>query len=105
MLLLAGAALPHHQTLQATIDWSFQLLAEPEQALLARLSAFAGGCTLEAAETVCGEEGIDPDTVFDLLASLVARSLVVAEEYRARDPLSAAGDDPPVRRATPQRGR
>jgi predicted ATPase len=71
--------LPHHQTLRATIDWSYQLLAEPEQRLLARLAVFAGGCTLEAAETVCGGDGIHPDTVFEMLASLVARSLVVAE--------------------------
>jgi len=70
----------HHQTLRATIDWSYQLLGEPEQRLLSRLSVFAGGCTLEAAETVCGGDGIEPDTVFELLASLVARSLVVAEE-------------------------
>ena len=74
-------AVAHHQTLRATIDWSYQLLAEPEQRLLARLAVFAGGCTLEAAETVCGGDGIDPDTVFELLASLVARSLVVAEEH------------------------
>jgi predicted ATPase/class 3 adenylate cyclase len=75
-----GAA-AHHQTLRATIDWSYQLLAEPEQRLLARLSVFAGGCTLEAGETVCGGDGIDPDTVFELLASLVARSLVVTEAH------------------------
>ena len=75
--------LPHHQTLRATIDWSYQLLAAPEQRLLARLAVFAGGCTLEATETVCGGDGIDPDTVFELLASLVARSLVVTEEHRA----------------------
>ena len=74
-------AVAHHQTLRATIDWSYQLLAEPEQRLLARLAVFAGGCTLEAAETVCGGDSIDPDTVFELLARLVARSLVVAEEH------------------------
>jgi hypothetical protein len=45
---------------------------------------FAGGATLEAAEAVCGGEGIDPDAVFDLLAALVARSLVVAEEHGPR---------------------
>jgi predicted ATPase len=73
--------LPHQQTLRATIDWSYQLLAEPEQRLLARLAVFAGGCTLDAAETVCGGDGIDPDTVFELLARLVARSLVVSEEH------------------------
>jgi predicted ATPase/class 3 adenylate cyclase len=82
-VLAAGrrGAVPHHQTLRATIDWSYQLLAEPEQRLLARLSVFAGGCTLEAAETVCGGDGIDPDTVFELLANLVARSLLVTEEH------------------------
>ncbi len=102
--------LPHHQTLRATIDWSYQLLAEPEQRLLARLAVFAGGCTLEAAETVCGGEGIDPDTVFELLARLVARSLVVTEEhgpetrYRlletirqyGEERLDEAGEDRPV---------
>jgi predicted ATPase/class 3 adenylate cyclase len=71
----------HHQTLRATIDWSYQLLAEPEQALLARLSVFAGGCTLEAVETVCGGDTIDPEIVLELLASLVARSLVVPEDH------------------------
>jgi predicted ATPase/DNA-binding CsgD family transcriptional regulator len=82
--VLAGGrrgAAAHHQTLRAAIDWSFQLLTGPEQALLARLAVFAGGATLEAAEAVCGGEGIDPDAVFGLLASLVARSLVVAEEH------------------------
>src|SRR5205823_7879582 len=74
-------AVARHQTLRATIDWSFQLLAGPEQALLARLAVFAGGATVEAAEAVCGGEGIDPDTVFELLAALVARSLVVAEDH------------------------
>jgi predicted ATPase/class 3 adenylate cyclase len=78
-VLAAGrrATVGRHQTLRATIDWSFELLAEPEQRLLGRLAVFAGGCTLEAAEAVCGGEGIDPDAVFELLASLVARSLVV----------------------------
>jgi predicted ATPase/class 3 adenylate cyclase len=79
-----GAA-AHHQTLRATIDWSFQLLTEAEQVLLARLAVFAGGATLEAAEAVCGGEGINPDAVFGLLAALVARSLVVAE---AQGPVS-----------------
>jgi predicted ATPase/class 3 adenylate cyclase/DNA-binding CsgD family transcriptional regulator len=81
--VLAGGwrgAAEHHQTLRATIDWSFELLTEPEQRLLVRLAVFAGGATLEAAEAVCGGEGIDSDEVFGLLASLVARSLVVAEE-------------------------
>jgi predicted ATPase len=74
-------AVAHHQTLRATIDWSFHLLAEPNQRLLCRLAVFAGGCTLEAVEAVCGGDGIDPDMVFELLASLVARSLVVTKEH------------------------
>jgi predicted ATPase/DNA-binding XRE family transcriptional regulator len=82
-VLAAGSrgTVERHQTLRAAIDWSFELLAGPEQALLTRLAVFASGCTLAAAEAVCGREGIDPDTVFELLASLVARSLVVAEEH------------------------
>jgi predicted ATPase len=100
-VLAAGrrGALPHHQTLRATIDWSFQLLTEPEQQLLSRLAVFAGGCTLDAAETVCGGKGIDPDTIFDLLANLVVRSLVVAEEhglqtrYRLLDTIRQYGDE------------
>jgi predicted ATPase/DNA-binding SARP family transcriptional activator len=82
--VLAGGrrgAVDRHQTLRATIDWSFDLLTEPEQKLLSRLAVFAGGWTMEAAEEVCGTGGIDPGDVFGLLASLVARSLVVAEDH------------------------
>jgi predicted ATPase len=82
--VLAGGrrgAVERHQTLRAAIDWSYELLSEPEQRLLARLAAFTGGCTLEAAEAVCGDGGIDPDLVFECLAHLVAGSLVVAEEH------------------------
>ncbi len=55
-LLTGGSrpALPRQQTLRSTIDWSYDLLSEPERALLRRLSVFAGGWTLEAAEAVCG---------------------------------------------------
>jgi len=67
-------AVERHQTLRAAIDWSFQLLAGPEQILLSRLAVFAGGATLEAVEAVCGGEGIGPDAVLELLAALVARS-------------------------------
>jgi len=89
----------HHQTLRATIDWSFQLLTGPEQQLLARLAVFAGGATLEAVEAVCGGEGIDPDAVFELLAALVARSLVVAEDkgpgtrYRLLETIRQYGEE------------
>jgi predicted ATPase/class 3 adenylate cyclase/DNA-binding winged helix-turn-helix (wHTH) protein len=82
--VLAGGrrgAVERHQTLRAAIDWSYELLSEPEQRLLARLAVFAGGCTLDAVEAVCGGDGIDPDLVFECLAGLVAGSLVVAEEH------------------------
>jgi predicted ATPase/class 3 adenylate cyclase len=79
--LLSGGgrvAIERHQTLRATIDWSYELLSEPERRLLDRLAVFAGGFTLEAVEAVCAGDLIDVDEVFDLLAGLVARSLVVA---------------------------
>ncbi|MDT0345756.1 BTAD domain-containing putative transcriptional regulator [Streptomyces litchfieldiae] len=65
------------QTLRAMIDWSWDLLTGPERAVLRRLAIHAEGCTLEAAEAVCAGEGVDRDDVLDLLARLVARSLVV----------------------------
>jgi predicted ATPase len=100
-VLAAGprGAAAHHQTLRATIDWSFQLLTGPEQVLMARLAVFAGGAILEAVEAVCGGEGIDPDAVFELLAGLVARSLVVAEEegletrYRLLETIRQYGEE------------
>ena len=80
--LLAGgsrAALPRQQTLRATVDWSYDLLSEAEGVLFDRLSVFAGGWALEAAETVCSGPDIPPERVLDLLASLVDQSLVLAE--------------------------
>ncbi len=78
-LLTGGArtALPRQQTLRALIDWSYDILDENEQLLLRRLSVFAGGWTLEAAEEVCAGDGIDSYDVFDLLSQLVNKSLVV----------------------------
>ena len=84
--LLAGgsrAVLPRHKTLRALIDWSYQLLTEPERVLLRRLSVFMGGWTLGAAETVCAGEGIDAGEVLDLLARLVDKSLVMVDESGA----------------------
>src|SRR5687767_4702302 len=59
-LLTGGnrAALPRQQTLRSTIDWSYNLLTKPEQALLRRSSVFAGGWSLEAAEAVCPDGGV-----------------------------------------------
>jgi predicted ATPase/predicted Ser/Thr protein kinase len=81
-LLTGGSrtALPRHQTLLAAIDWSYNLLTEPEKVLFQRLSVFAGGWTLEAAETVCSGEGVDQKNVLELLTGLVDKSLVLTEE-------------------------
>jgi predicted ATPase/class 3 adenylate cyclase len=74
------AALPRQQTLQATIDWSYKLLPQPERALLRRLSVFAGGFTLEAAEAVCAGAGLQAGDVLAALGHLVEKSLVLAED-------------------------
>jgi predicted ATPase/transcriptional regulator with XRE-family HTH domain len=75
-LLTGGTrnALPRQQTLRATIDWSYDLLTDEEQVLLRKLSMFAGGWTLEAAEAVCGADTLDG------LQQLVNKSLVVVDE-------------------------
>ena len=73
------SALPRHQTLQATLDWSHALLAPQEQVLFRRLAVFAGSFTLEAAEFVGGGAGIAPAQVLDGLAALVDQSLVSVE--------------------------
>jgi predicted ATPase len=80
--LLAGgqrSAVERHQTLRAAIDWSYELLIVPEQLLLARVSVFAGGFSLEAAEAVTPGGELEIDSVFEVLASLVGRSLIVAD--------------------------
>lgn len=76
--LLAGRGRTHdrHATLRATLDWSFGLLDEHEQVLLARLSVFAGGFELDAVEAVCGVDPLDPSDVLDLVTGLVDKSLV-----------------------------
>ncbi|MGI5258691.1 AfsR/SARP family transcriptional regulator [Streptomyces angustmyceticus] len=83
-LLTSGSrtALPRQQTLRAVVDWSWELLDEPERALLRRLSVFAGGCTLPAAEAVCGEPAED---VLGLLGALVDKSLLVVD-HRGAEP-------------------
>ena len=112
-LLIGGSrtALPRHQTLRSLIDWSYDLLSEPEKLFLQRLSVFAGGWTLAAAEEVCVGAGVEQSDVIDLLTSLADKSLVVPEQadaqtrYRlletvrqyARDRLEDTGESAAVR--------
>ncbi|MFD8080519.1 ATP-binding protein [Kitasatospora sp. NPDC059722] len=81
-LLTGGArtALPRHQTMRTTIGWSHELCTVQERLLWARLSVFAGGFDLEAAEYVCAAEGVDAEDVLDLLSELVAKSVVLRED-------------------------
>jgi predicted ATPase/class 3 adenylate cyclase len=99
---LAGGrrrAVQRHQTLRAAIDWSYELLSEPERRLLARMAVFAGGCTRDALEVVCAGAPIEAPRMFDLLTSLVARSLVVAERdhpetrYRLLETIREYGEE------------
>ncbi|MCB5181079.1 AfsR/SARP family transcriptional regulator [Streptomyces antimicrobicus] len=79
-LLTSGSrtVLPRQQTLRAVVDWSWDLLDEGERTVLRRLSVFAGGCSLAAAEAVCADARLDALDVDALLGSLVDKSLVVA---------------------------
>jgi predicted ATPase/class 3 adenylate cyclase len=76
-LLTGGSrtALPRQQTLRSLIDWSYDLLLDPEKVLLQRLSVFAGGWTLEAAEHICAGDHVEDGQVLDLLSSLIDKSL------------------------------
>jgi predicted ATPase len=80
-LLTGGSrtALPRHRTLRAVIDWSWELLTGAERVVLRRLSVFAGGASLEAAEWVCAGEAVETGQVLELLTALTEKSLVVAE--------------------------
>ena len=81
--LLTGGSrteLPRHQTLQAAVEWSYNLLSPKEQTLFRRLSVFVNGWTLEAAEEVCVGDGVEPYDILDLLTHLVNKSLVLVTE-------------------------
>jgi predicted ATPase len=80
--LLTGGrrtAVPRHQTLRATLDWSYELLSEPERVVLRRLGVFAGAFSLEAASAVMASGELTPSEVVDGLSNLLAKSLVAAE--------------------------
>jgi predicted ATPase/DNA-binding CsgD family transcriptional regulator len=113
-LLASGrrTALPRHRTPRALVDWSHDLLPSGERILLRRLSVFAGGWTLDAAEAVCAGDGVAREEILDLLAQLVAKSLVQVDNqdtdgrYRfletirqyAAERLREAGEEPVLRR-------
>ncbi|MGV9324813.1 AfsR/SARP family transcriptional regulator [Streptosporangium sandarakinum] len=84
--LLAGGsrtALPRHRTLRAVVEWSWDLLDDPERVLARRLSVFAGGAALGCVERVCAGDGQAEADVLGVLARLVDKSLVVADEHGA----------------------
>jgi predicted ATPase/DNA-binding winged helix-turn-helix (wHTH) protein len=72
-------ALPRHQTLCATLDWSYDLLSKPERSILCRLSVFVGVVTLEAARAVAAGDDVDETEVVTVLVGLVAKSLISAD--------------------------
>lgn len=73
------AALPRQQTMRALIDWSYDLLTGDERALFRRLAIFSGGFTEEALMQVCADDELDELALFDLIGSLVDKSLVAVE--------------------------
>ena len=79
----ARSSLPRHQTLRAALEWSYNLLEHDEQAVLRRLGVCVGGFTVELAQSVAGDAGLEPWSVLDHLASLVDKSLVMVEGQHA----------------------
>ena len=115
-LLAAGSrtAVGRHQTMEAAVDWSYDLLSPDERELFRRLSVFAGSFSLESAEAVCPSDDLDSSAILGLLAKLVDKSLVVPVgeaagriRYRLLDTLrqygserlDASGETEQVRRA------
>lgn len=86
-LLIGGhrTALPRHQTLYATIAWSYELLPEEARLLFRRLSLFAGGFTLDAAEQVCADERLPAQMVLAELSRLVDRSLLTVRQVESEE--------------------
>ncbi|MFL5841821.1 MAG: AfsR/SARP family transcriptional regulator [Thermoleophilaceae bacterium] len=88
-----AGGLTRQQTLEGTLDWSHDMLGEAERELFRRLSVFAGGFELEAAEAICAGGNLDPEDVLDVLAGLVDKSLVGVDDagasyrYRLLEPV------------------
>jgi predicted ATPase len=88
-----------HQTLRATVSWSYQLLTDDERLLFDRASVFAGGFGLDGAEKVCGCDPIDDVDVIDLVSSLVDKSMIVADRgtvgmrYRLLETMRQYGEE------------
>ncbi|MEU6659423.1 regulator [Streptomyces sp. NPDC046821] len=98
--LLTGStrgALPRHQTLRTAIGWSHELCTAEERLLWARLTVFSGQFDLDAAEYICGGDGLHADDVLDVLSELIAQSVVIRDEagsavrYRMLDSVRAYG--------------
>ena len=83
LLAGSGAGPARHQTLRASVEWSYQLLPEAERVLFGRLAVFAGGWALDVAEAVCGAPPLAPEQVAALLAALVDKSLVQVDQTPA----------------------
>jgi len=113
-LLTGGSrtAVPRHQTLRAVVDWSWELLSEPEQVLARRLATFPGGATLTAAEQVCQDAALPAEAVLPAVFGLVEKSFLTVDEngeprYRMLETLRAycaerlaeAGEEDQARRA------
>jgi len=113
--LLTGGSrtgVARQRTLEATVDWSYDLLSKTERRLLSRLSVFAGGWTLEAAEHVCSGIGGRKETMLDLLSHLVDKSLVIADDdggggrrYRLLETVRQYGRERVVRSGDAERVR
>jgi predicted ATPase/DNA-binding SARP family transcriptional activator len=88
------AALPHHQTLRAVVDWSWESLSKPERILARRVSVFPGGVTLEAAEGVCADASLPASEILAALSGLVDKSILLAgtgTQYRMLETIRAYG--------------
>jgi predicted ATPase/DNA-binding winged helix-turn-helix (wHTH) protein len=118
-ILTAGkrTAMPRHQTLRAALDWSHDLLPEPERVILRRLAVFAGSVPLDLAERIVADNKLTPAEVLEGIGNLVSKSLVMRDRagltYRllettrayAREKLSAAGEQEVVARRHAQQLR